>query len=124
MSKKFQISFDELEVFAIDTGYVARCLSGWSFSIHDRLQPGCRDLHHDSNWSMLPPHATKFVLLTSFFEVISEVTEHSSAACSSDQRTTSRQCKTISFDSTAIQTPPAYFLPSCLRGPCGHNLKM
>jgi len=38
-----------------------RRLSGWSFRIHDRLQPGHRgpsctqawDLQHDSNWSML-----------------------------------------------------------------------
>jgi len=37
------------------------------------------------------PHATKFVLLTSVFEVISEVTEHSNTASSSDRRTTSRQ---------------------------------
>jgi len=86
--------------------YMARCLSGWSFSIHDRPQPGCRgpsctqawDLQHDSKWSMLPHHMQQslcFWLRSSKFKVISEVTQHSSTASSSDRQTTSRQGKTL-----------------------------
>ena len=95
---------EEMSHFVWPTGglgngqdYVARCLSGWSFSIHDRPQlgrrrPSCIRRHEISKATQVVhavPHATKFVLLTLVFEVISEVTEHSSTASSSDRRTTS-----------------------------------
>jgi len=78
---------------------MARCLSGWSFSIHDTdFNQAAEDRHAHKhgisnttpNWSMLP-HMQQFVLLTSvFFEVISEVIEHSNTVSSSDRQTTSR----------------------------------
>ena len=77
---------------------ILRCLSGWSFSIHDRpdLNKAAEDRrarrHGISTTTPTGPrcpHATKFVPLTSVFEVIFEVTEHSSTASLSDQL----QCK-------------------------------